>query len=310
MSRQHSQCPKGFGKKSHSRIYAAIVALPLLAGKGIRGRRLNISTTKAKTTIRIRYDRVRLGVGGLSLLLFSLLPIPAHATNGTLTINADTTLTEDHAGDIIIAADGVTLDCDGHTVTGPGVAVSPSIGIDLTGRTGVTVKNCHVTNFPSGFFLMDSSDNTLKKNTATQNDTGFFLMDSSDNTLKKNTATQNDTGFFLGLDSSGNTLTRNAATGNNNGFLLRSEAIDNTLTENTAIGNNNNGFLLNDVFNNTLTGNTANDNPNIGFLVDVESFGNFLVENEACNNFLVDARQEMFSSNEFEGNEFCTTDGI
>ncbi len=79
-----------------------------------------MATTKGKTATGIRYDRVRLGVWGLSLLLFFLLPIPAHATTGTMIINSNTKLTEDHTGDIIIAADDVTLNCKGHKVIGPG----------------------------------------------------------------------------------------------------------------------------------------------------------------------------------------------
>ncbi len=103
MSRQ-SQRPKGFGIKLQALLFLV---------------------------------RVRFGVWGLSLLLFSLLPIPAHATTGTLTINADTTLTEDHYGSIIIGTDDITLDCGGHSVTGPG----SGNGILLIRRTGVTVKN-------------------------------------------------------------------------------------------------------------------------------------------------------------------------
>ena len=74
-------------------------------------------------------------------------------TTGTLTITSNTNLNEDHQGNIVIAADGVTLDCQGHEVTGTGSGT----GVLLNGRTGVTVKNCHVSGFLDGFGLFNAS---------------------------------------------------------------------------------------------------------------------------------------------------------
>jgi parallel beta-helix repeat protein len=65
-----------------------------------------------------------------------------------MVVTSDTTLTEDHRGNVLIEADGVTLDCDGHTVTNAdiepqfrqwpgGILVAP-----LT--VGVVVRNCVV----------------------------------------------------------------------------------------------------------------------------------------------------------------------
>jgi hypothetical protein len=40
----------------------------------------------------------------------------------TLIITKDTVLTEDYRGEVIIEADGITLDGNGHTITGPGLS--------------------------------------------------------------------------------------------------------------------------------------------------------------------------------------------
>ncbi len=96
-------------------------------------------------------------------VMFTIAPISmptVHAITYTLTITADTTLTEDQNGNIIIAANDVTLDCNGHIVNGTGVGN----GILLERRTNVTVKNCFVTNFERGFFLNNSVGNTFVKN--------------------------------------------------------------------------------------------------------------------------------------------------
>ena len=82
----------------------------------------------------------------------AVLPVPVSATADPLIITATTTLTANHIGNIIIATDGVTLDCAGFVVIGSGGPAAGS-GIELQGRTGVTVKNCIVTNFNAGFRL-------------------------------------------------------------------------------------------------------------------------------------------------------------
>ena len=43
----------------------------------------------------------------------------AFGTAGTMVVSTDTTLTEDHQGQIVVNGSGVTLDCAGHRVTGP-----------------------------------------------------------------------------------------------------------------------------------------------------------------------------------------------
>jgi parallel beta-helix repeat protein len=196
----------------------------------------------------------------------------------TLTITTDTTLTEDYFGQIVIDADGVTLDGDGHMVIGPGPDVwirefdeemnmclpNMPIGILLEGRTGVTVKNCHVTNFSYGFILGDSHGNTLQGNTANGNAySGFMLESSSNNNLLNNTANGNSdgdaqVGFYLGM-SFGNTLQGNTANGNWVGFSLE-ESDGNIFEANTAKDNTEFGFQAwgsnNAFFHNNLIGNT------------------------------------------------------
>jgi parallel beta-helix repeat protein len=100
---------------------------------------------------------------------------------------------EDHAGNIVIAADNVTLDCAGHSVTGGGTGT----GILLDGRSRVTVKNCQVTAFEDGIRIEAtagrSSRNTLAANTVSNNATnGVLVMDSSGDLLTRNIARDND----------------------------------------------------------------------------------------------------------------------
>jgi len=190
----------------------------------------------------------------------------------TLTITTDTTLTEDYFGQIIIEADGVTLDGDGHMIIGPSPGIyihdpnikwGVTIGILLEGRTGVTVKNCRVTGFATGFYLYDSDENTLQGNTANDNaHDGFVLALSSNNTLLNNTANGNGDGDVTGFvleRSFGNTLQGNTANDNWRGFSLE-ECDGNIFEANTAKGNTESAFMVwgssNTFFHNNLIDNS------------------------------------------------------
>ncbi len=163
-----------------------------------------------------------------TVFTFSISMSPVDATTGTLVVSADTTLTENHNGNIVIDADGVTLDCAGFSVTGSG----SGSGIVLATKTGVTVKNCNVTGFIVGIFLLSfSNSNTLTDNTASNNSVGILLGLSSGNTLTDNTASNNNIGIRL-FRSSGNTLTDNTASNNGIGFFVVSASDANQITSN------------------------------------------------------------------------------
>ncbi len=220
-----------------------------------------------------------------SFLLLFLLPQPILGqTVGTLFITEDTTLTENHEGNIIVDADDVTLDCHLFSVSGTG----SGNGIELRGRSGVKVRRCNVQGFDFGFLLVDSNRNKLEENTAVDNGrNGFRLVRSVENTLKVNTANGNaQSGFFI-LRSDNNTLKVNTAVDNGlgrnrnqrNGFHLFGSD-NNTLTYNTAVGNRRAGFSLGDSNNNTVEDNTAEGGHRTGF--DLSGSSNNTVEDNTA----------------------------
>ena len=205
-------------------------------------------------------------------------------TTGTKTITTDTTLTEDHDGNIVIDADNVTLDCDGHKVTGVGTGIGVLL---VPGSQFVTVKNCHVSNFARGIFVDSiccwpkvALYNTFEKNTVEDNwQLGVGLSNSSFSTVVGNTAINNFCGIQL-FRSSQNTVTKNTATGGRYGICLGNSR-ENMLTENEAVSAR--GFNLNSSSDNTLMGNTASGS-NWGFLLEGSSSGNELKGNVAEDN--------------------------
>ena len=155
-------------------------------------------------------------LGLLALVLAALtISSPAKATTGTLNITANTTLTENHTGDISIDANNITLDCAGFMVAGPGP--TQFAGIDLDGRTGVTVKNCEVSGFDfEGIRLATSTGNNLINNTVLNNGRhGIDLsFSSNDNNLIGNTVTGSVIHGIQLSNASGNSLDNNNISNN------------------------------------------------------------------------------------------------
>ena len=133
-----------------------------------------------------------------SALTIQLLPI--HATNSCgSTITTNTLLTSDIllcAGNgLLIGASNLTLDCQGHVVSGTWngnlTAITYGIltlGTARTSLSGVTVKNCLVRGFGIGFEINHVTGSTFQNNTATSNFRGFNLNVSSTNSITSNTA--------------------------------------------------------------------------------------------------------------------------
>jgi len=193
---------------------------------------------------------------------------PASASSGTLSITSNTTLSEDHHGSIVIAADNVTLDCAGHTVSGPGEL---DAGILLDGRSGVTITGCQVSGFQSGFFLTSASGNTFEGNfaSANQHEGVLSVGGSSNNVLDGNTSKDNGNTGFVFEGAQGNVLRNNAAIANgisteSGGFYLISSS-HNLLQQNVSVGNGFIGFGFADSGSNVVDKNEARANLDNGF---------------------------------------------
>lgn len=252
-------------------------------------------------------------IGFLAIVCCIAFPFAAKAVSCGDTITTDTTLTTDLACEdtaIIIGADDITLNCNGHTISRIGGVGN---GIFLNSRTGVTITNCQVTGFENGFWLLSSSNNTLKGNSAIFNLEGFVLIDSADNnTLTGNTATSNIDGFALS-GSSNNTLKENIGFGNQStGFVLTNGSADNTLIENTANSNSPSaggaGFHLFATVDNTLIKNTANGN-DLGFVLEIAT-NNTLNKNTALNNSQYGFWLKFFSSNNTLNSNTACSNGV
>jgi parallel beta-helix repeat protein len=124
---------------------------------------------------------------------------------------------------VVIGANNVTLDLNGFTISGtPATGEGP--GVDITGRTGVTVKNGTITRFDAGVAIDGGSANTVtgltlvdnRGTTATDFGDGVAMFDSTGNTVSYNLVRNN--GPYSGISmvrASGNLVEHNEITGNN-----------------------------------------------------------------------------------------------
>lgn len=104
------------------------------------------------------------GLAGLTLIGGTPASANHNAAGPCMVVTSDTTLTADlgpcDGHGIVVRASDVTLDLNGHTVTGAKRPMEQA-GILLAGVTGVTVKNGTVTGFDAGVSIDGGSGNTV-----------------------------------------------------------------------------------------------------------------------------------------------------
>lgn len=125
----------------------------------------------------------------LACLACIVSPATASDLCGT-TIVANLTLDHDltcPGNGLIVGADGITINLNGHTIMGPGSGV----GINVPNRTGVVIVGGTVKNFLAGVQLVNSTAIVVKENRFTGNQDAVFLIGTSGSTIKENTAWQN-----------------------------------------------------------------------------------------------------------------------
>jgi parallel beta-helix repeat protein len=172
---------------------------------------------------------------------------------------------------IFIDANNVTLDCQWHTIHGPGINPPPPlfVGIYVNNSINITIKNCVMTDLNHGIFLSSSSSSTLSNIIANSNEHGIYFDYSNSSTLSNITANYNNFGTVLYFSyyntlsnittnynnyygihivySSSNTIKNSIIQGNSQGINLYSTRIptDLNLIYNNLFNNTNNFYFNN-----------------------------------------------------------------
>ena len=209
---------------------------------------LNIQSVKAHGSIYIRAD------GSVDP------PIARISTVDKITY----TFTGNISECIVVERDNIVIDGSGYTVQG--AKVTEGTGINLSGRSNVTVSNVQIMNFFCGMWLYLSSNGKISGNNITNNSYGLRLAASPNNSISKNIVTANGYGIFL-AGSSNNSIVGNSIT-NNSGYgvsltglytvKFTSFSFNNGITKNEIVKNKRGVFLAG--FNNSVTMNNITDN--------------------------------------------------
>jgi parallel beta-helix repeat protein len=183
---------------------------------------------------------------------------------------------------LIVGADGITIDLNGHSLTGPGPQ-SSKIGIMLATSSGVTIQGLGtISGYQAGILNTGGQQNTIvqvnfdgnqiaifntgatgtdiEKNMMTGNDIGFATHSSKQTTLTNNIFTDNKLAGVTLVNSGDNKVDTNIIQGANNGIFVDGQSngnkiTSNTLKENTGVDlNNANGLPIN-INKNVFTGN-------------------------------------------------------
>jgi hypothetical protein len=203
----------------------------------------------------------------LLLLFGAVLVAPANAVRAVVscgaTVVADVTLDQDlvcTGPGLVAGADGIEIDLNGHSITGPGSGMV--IGIDVNGRSGVSIRGGTLASFFTGVRVVNSTDVSITGSTLLNNTDGVDLQAGSTRvTIKENA--------FI------NSRTR--------GVMMRGSTADITVKENRFTGNRV-GVLINGPIRSLVKENVIETNGLAGIRVGDVATSNLVVENLIASN--------------------------
>ena len=214
------------------------------------------------------------------------------------------TLTYNIHGSIVIERDDIVVDGAGYTLQGAGA--KDSMGIILSGRKNVTLRNMEIRGFSYGIYsedsfgnkisgniiaesmrygvwLNESSRNVVSGNRVLNNGYGVYFEYSLNNNVSGNCISDNNYGVYL-YRSSNNTLSKNNVTTNDSyGIWFHESSNFNSISENSIKNNGYGIYFLRFVNFNSIFGNniTANNSPGIWLH---HSSNNIVAGNSVTNN--------------------------
>ncbi len=266
-----------------------------------------------KITMEKRRFSAALLITILSTIAFTSISIqniePANAQSCGSTVTSSVVVTSDLLGcsgdGLIVGADNIIIDLDGHTISGSGT--SGSVGVNNP-HSGVTIKDGTITGFEAGVGLLgpcpaSTSGNTVQDLTLTSNSgAGIHIACSNSNVIKDNTITSTE-GLGIFIDNGGNneikdnTITGHIGTGAATSFTTGSTngpatntgagieihiGPSSTVEDNTITGNTNGLVMDGFSSSSTIEDNHFSSNTQDGFVTIAG--GNTIKDNEASNN--------------------------
>ena len=155
---------------------------------------------------------------------------------------------------LIVSGNGITIDLNGKTITGPGKALD-YIGIGVIG-TSITIKGPGtITNFHNGIGILDSNNIVINSINLQNNEIGIFSSDSSYIEISNNDVYSNNMG--ISAPSNNNLILRNNSITNNEMSGITLAKTNQSSIETNNIEGSNVGIYVDEASNhNKITSNT------------------------------------------------------
>jgi parallel beta-helix repeat protein len=253
----------------------------------------------------VRGTRLGIAMAGVLVVWWGVVPVAGAASVACgQTITQNTVLDADvgpcpvgGGNGIIVGADNITLDLNGHRVLGTPSALNDGAGIYVFRRTGVTVKNGTVQDFDCGVAIEGGSGNTVTSIRAQDNigsvgvtrcGEGVAVLSSPNNRIIGNQLVHNGpfggVGVYTRVDgehsrsTSGvsrdnlidanqvvdNNLPRGATINDSDGIRIETMSVFNTISNNSVSGSGLDGIsIFSFAPDNTIRSNSVQNN---GFL--------------------------------------------
>jgi parallel beta-helix repeat protein len=212
------------------------------------------------------------------------------------TVTGDTTLDSDLINcpnnGIVIGADDVTLDLNGHTIDGDGVLgcdefYACDFGVDNTaGHDGVTIEGGTIRDFATAVFVLEANHNRLRHLSSSHNVLGGMLVIASPDarvehtSISANGLTTDQAGLIV-FDSSEVLIDANSIRDNGDIGMFLQGVDDSRVERNSVSGNPEAGIIL-DGNRNEVSGNRASKN---GDGISVGGDSNTIVSNRVSDSF-------------------------
>nr|QNO55896.1 hypothetical protein FMLIDMBJ_00044 [Methanosarcinales archaeon ANME-1 ERB7] len=280
-------------------ICLALIASGVAVDATLGNDTLNPDTMSSHSIIHVPDDFAKIQGAVDNAIAGDTIIVRGGTYNENVKVNKRLTIRSDkgpaHTTVVAEKANAHVFDVTVDYVSIKGFTVKNAIGKNEAGRyiyagMHIHADHCNITDNRAvgnayGFFLSDSTKNTIRNNTASDNyGDSIYLNYSNSNTISYNDVVKSNYRNGIRLwHSHDNTVYNNDVALNNQYGIRLDYAHDNLLVQNKARSNNRDGYSLDYSNNNILINNIANMNNEIGISL-IHSNENTLINNTASAN--------------------------
>ena len=204
----------------------------------------------------------------------------------------------------VVGAQGITIDCSGHRITGKEEENSSAVYSEFE---GTSIKNCNISKFEVGVRLKNADSSSVVESIFSENRGGMLVQTSKGLLIKGNQFFNNPVGGLILNSVDGSEILDNFADGSKKYGIQLVTSDMNTLKGNQ-IYRNTYGLQISGSRGNLIEGNNVSFNT-AGIKITSRSMDNVLKGNQVNGNrgvglHVLDWSSAVISGNTFNGNEY------